>query len=159
MANKVWPVWKTVKIGISGLCERADFMREFVEKVSCHDGRFEKFITTMDICYAGEEEIKLALVSLAELGFSAETTKRVDFFAKLPLFGLGLVPAVVGFCLRAQYNDQPEEERFHMAMNPVVLPKTGSAGLFLFGKRITCDNADNTNSLSLDCQFACRIAN
>ncbi|MEI7424593.1 MAG: hypothetical protein WCK10_00535 [Candidatus Staskawiczbacteria bacterium] len=157
MKKIIWPVWKTVRIGVPGLSNREDFLREFVEKNSCHDKCFEQLIATMDICYQGEEDINLALVSVAELGFLTESTKRGDALLRLESLGLGKLPAVAGFCLRAQYDNQPEEEKFHMAMNPIVLPKIGSVGLFLFGKQITGDNADHTNSLPLDCKFVCRI--
>ena len=158
MINSPLVVWDTIKIGVPGLQERADFLRMFVTENPCHDKYFGSFIEEMPIEVMGDDkEIKLALMSVRDLGFKTESTKRGDVLNKLESFGLGKVPAVVGFYLRAQRKGQVLKEKFHMAMDPVVLKKVGACGLFIFEHHITCDCADPTNSLSLDCRFACRI--
>lgn len=158
MSGKKWSVWKTVKVGCPGLRDAEDFLQRFVKEDPCHDKCFEALIQAMvpDLI-TEEKEIKLVLVSLRDLGFSDETTKKQCVFDLLPEVGLGLVPAVAGFCLRDQYAGQSEDEKFHIAMKPYVLPKFGCVGLFLFGRWITADCADYTSSLSPECQFACSI--
>lgn len=148
-----WPVWKTVWVG---LLTKEDLLREFITKNPNHCKYLEIYIKAMKRI-AKAREIQLALVSVKDLGFTSESTRRGDVLDRLKQSGLGRLPAVAGFCLKTQYGNQLEAEKFHMATNPIILPKFGACGLFLFGKFITCANADPTNSLSLDCRFACRI--
>lgn len=158
MLSSTLTTWDTIKIGVPSLRERADFLRRFVTENPCHDKCLGDFIEVMPIDARRDgEEIRLALVSVGDLGFTTESTKRKDFFDKMELFGLGKVPTVAGFYLRAKHEGRVLKEKFHMAMDPVVLKKFGPCGLFIFEHYITGDCADPTNSLSLDCRFACRI--
>jgi len=158
MPNRVWPVWKTVRIGMPGFCRAEDLLKEFIEGNSTHDPRVKAIIETLgEKLVVEEQEINLALVGPKHFGLPGGT-KRSDFFQIMQKSGLTILPAVAGFCLRKQYTTQPETERFHMAMDQISLPKFGPCGLFLYGSFITGGCADCSNSLMAECRFACGIA-
>lgn len=67
---------------------------------------------------ATREELELVLVTGAQLGFNAATT-RAQIYERAAAFGLIPCPAEVGPALREQYQEQPLGEWILVAMEPI----------------------------------------
>ncbi len=127
LAERAFPVWKTIKLGnMGGMKIAADDFR-----VALTIGGFRIGDWANDLLgrpafktEAKEREVDLVVVSVAELGFPNGATRK-DIYRRAKELGLELCPAEVGpQQLRLQYKDQPMNEWLLIGMEPI----TGSDG-------------------------------
>jgi hypothetical protein len=91
-------------------------------------------------------ELDLVVVSVVELGFSAEETSSLDnIYSRAHELGLALAPADTGPQLRLQYFDQPVGEFLYVGTEPIKAKRgdantfivaNGGAGLLLLGQDV-----------------------
>jgi hypothetical protein len=118
--QRVWGVWKTIKLGTGGL-KNADDFRKALKKANCGIGDrgndiLGKPAFTVDDT---KKEVELVNVSVAELGFK-EGARYADICKRANELGLDLCPAEVGPQLRLQYKDQPKGEWLLVAMEAIT---------------------------------------
>src|SRR5262245_31088098 len=65
-------------------------------------------------------DVKLAVLSAAELGVDSDESSLSDVYKRARQVGLELCPAEVGPQLRLEYRNQPPGEALHIAMQPVA---------------------------------------
>jgi len=110
-------VWKTIKLGTH---KNADEFRKALKKDGFKIGDWGNDILGKPAftVSSAEEEIQLANVSVADLGFKEGATYG-NICAKAKELGLELCPNEVGPQLRLQYKDQPKGEYLRIAMEPI----------------------------------------
>lgn len=114
-------VWKTIKLGT---LKNADEFRKALKKDGFKIGDWGNDILgkpAFTVPSAEEEEVQLANVSVADLGFK-NGANYGDICAKAKELGLELCPNEVGPQLRLQYKDQPKGEYLCIAMEPITDP-------------------------------------
>jgi hypothetical protein len=135
------PTWKTITIGTFA---NSFTLLDGLNAAGCAIGDSAGQILARPAFRIGlvRTEVELVVVSVAELGFQAETVPLADIYTRARQLGFELAPAEVAPQLRLQYVDQPPGE-FIVAMNPI---KTWSeepiiltvanfgAGLILIGR-------------------------
>lgn len=111
-------VWKTIKLGT---LKNADEFRKAFKKDGFKIGDWGNDILKKPAftVSSAEEEIQLANVSVADLGFKEGATYG-NICAKAKELGLELCPNEVGPQLRLQYKDQPKGEYLRIAMEPIA---------------------------------------
>lgn len=109
LAERIFPVWKTIKLGMPDLRCAKDFGKAIKDAgMKVNDdvllllGIGSPAITTAP----KETEIDLVLVTVAELGFKRGATRQ-DIYKRAEELGLELCPIEVAPQLRLQYKDQP----------------------------------------------------
>ena len=125
---RIWKTWKTIKLG-TGLKTADDFRK------ALKAGGFRIGDWTNDILgkpafsvASKEMEVDLVNVSVAELGFANDASRKEIYDRAIEL-GLELCPAEVGPQLRLQYKDQSHSEWLVIAMEPIV---ASDGGLLVF---------------------------
>jgi hypothetical protein len=150
MVKKQWRIWKTVTIAMPGFNTPEDFFkalrlkRRFIDKYA--EAAIKAMIPKLTV---EEKEINLALARPDFFGLSG-SIKLYNFFEAAIGSGLALVPQETGVYFAIQNDCQKYEERFHMAIDPVILEKSGPCGLFLYEEWLTGDCADSNTSLMPD---------
>ena len=111
-------VWKTIKLGT---LKNADEFRKALKKNGFRIGDWANDILGKPAftISSTEEEIQLANVSVADLGFKNGATYG-SICAKAKELGLELCPNEVVPQLRLQYKDQPKGEYLRIAMEPIT---------------------------------------
>jgi hypothetical protein len=140
-----FPTWRTLKLG-TGLKTAGDF--RVALKIAGFDISERAGVILSKPAFifpvSGEEtEVELVIVSVAELGFECDATRKC-IYDRAEKLDLCLCPAEVGPQLCLQYKDQPKNEMLLIAMEPIY----DSAGrLCIFdversvgGKRLLSDN-------------------
>jgi hypothetical protein len=124
-------VWKTIKLGTH---KNADEFRKALKKNGFKIGDWANDILGKPAFAVSsvEEEIQLANVSVADLGFK-NGANYGDICAKAKELGLELCPNEVGPQLRLQYKDQPKGEWLRIAMEPIT-DSDGNLDLFSVGR-------------------------
>lgn len=136
------PVWKTIAVG--------KFANSFalinaLDAAGCSigDSAGEILARPAFILSATKADVELFAVSVAELGFQADTASLADIYARAQQLGFGLATAEVAPQLRLQYFDQPIGEFLIIGMKPIETWKgepvifnvaNGGAGLILIGQ-------------------------
>lgn len=117
--QKVVAVWKKIKLG-TGL-KTAENFRDALKQNGIKIGDWASDILGKPAFKVSdtEQEVKLVIKSVAELGFAQGAT-YTDIKAKAKEIGLDLCPAEVGPQLRLQYLDQPKGEWLIIAMEPIA---------------------------------------
>jgi len=120
--------WKTITLG-TGL-ETADDFYNALKQGGFTISEFANELLRSSVFKVAtkETQIDLIVVSVAELGF-ANGGSRKDVYNRAHELGLGLCPAEVGPQLRLQYKDQPNNEWYRIAMDPIV---ASNGKLFVF---------------------------
>ncbi len=130
METRIWPVWKTITLGIN-----QEVAAEIINtKRWEHDGHFTEPISQQEYSLdpgafdllqhpdfsmsQAPSQRKLVLTTLEALGLS-DGTCYDEIFAAARNAGLLLCPAEVGLQLRLQYMKQPYGETLVIAMNPI----------------------------------------
>ncbi len=130
-------VFKTIKLGTSGLKTANDFRKDIKDNGFKVGDWANDILGKPAFTVATEEtELDLVVVSVAELGFKKGAT-REQIYARAKELGLDLCPAEVGPQLRLQYKDQPNSEWLIIAMEPIA-DSDGRLKLF-FVKRFDSD--------------------
>jgi hypothetical protein len=110
-------VWKTIKLGIH---DNLDALRSVLKEADCKVSDWAYDIIRPEFTLAREEtEVKLIVISVAELGFPYGA-RRDQIYARAQEFGLALCPPEVGPQLRLQYSDQTEGEWLLIGMEPIT---------------------------------------
>lgn len=109
-------IWKTLKCG--GF-QNADAIREVIQKAGMRINDYADGMLGRIPLSAGEADIKVALLSVADLGFK-DGAKYREICKRAKELGLELCPAELGPQLRLQYENQPEGEWILIAMEPVA---------------------------------------
>lgn len=111
-------IWKTIEIG-TGL-QNADAFCHALKDNGCSISDWAKDIMRKPAFAVTPEkaELNLVKVSVAELGFSSDATRK-KIYERAISMGLKLVPAEAGPQLRLQYPKQPHGEWLLMAMEPI----------------------------------------
>lgn len=125
-AERIFPVWKTIKLGnMGGMKIAADDFRAALKQGGFRIGDWANDLLGRPAFKASKTEMKvdLVVVSVAELGFPNGATRK-DIYKRALELGLELCPAEVGPQLRLQYGDQPMNEWFFIGMEPIA----GSGG-------------------------------
>ncbi len=123
-------VWKTIKLGTH---KNADEFRKALKKDGFKIGDWGNDILGKPAftVSSAEEEIQLANVSVADLGFK-DGANYGDICSKAKELGLELCPNEVGPQLRLQYKDQPKGEYLRIAMEPIT-DSDGDLNIFRVG--------------------------
>jgi len=135
-------VWKTVALG---KFSNSFALRNALDRADCGVGDLaeEALARPAFIVAAARTDVDLVAVSAADLGFTAESVRLKDLYARAEALGLGLAPAEVGPALRLQYTDQRVGEFLRIGMKPIVTWRgddvifvvvNGGAGLILMGE-------------------------
>ena len=127
-----WPIWKTIKLGTSGL-RTADDFRQAIKTNGCFIGPCANSIIEKPQFSPTpkEAELDLVMISVAELGFGDGAT-CVQIYMRAKELGLQLCPSDVAPQLRLQYTNQPNGEWLVIGTEPVNNGK--SIGLFYVGR-------------------------
>ena len=139
--------WKTIMLGAFA---NSFALRNALDAASCGTGDLaEEALARPAFSLASSKaDVDLAVVTAAELGFTAKSVPLRDIYARAEKLGLNLAPAEVGPALRLQYLDQPIGEFLHVGMKPIVtwqgdpvifVVVNGGAGLILIGKNVNAD--------------------
>lgn len=112
----VWPVWMTLKIG--GMS--SEELLKLLKKNGFHVSDWAKDIMAKPAFTTKEthQEVQLVRLKVKDLGFASEPTTN-ELFARAKERGLDLCPAEVGPHLRLALTDQPRDEWFWVAMEPI----------------------------------------
>ncbi len=112
-------VWKTIKLGRSNLRRADDFHKDIKDcRMRIGDWASDILGKPAFTVATEETEIKLVLVTVADLGFKNGAT-REDIYKRAQGLGLELCPSEVGPQMRLQYKDQPNDERILIGMEPI----------------------------------------
>jgi len=127
-ADRNWPTWKTIKLG-TGFKNAADF-RKALKDCGMRIGDWGNDILGKPefTVVAGETEVDLVKVTVAELGFK-DGARRDQIYDRAKELGLELCPPEVGPQLRLQYKDQPNGEWILIGMEPI---RRSGGGLNVF---------------------------
>lgn len=127
-AITAFKVWKTIKLG--GIKDAKGFRRA-IKNAGMRIGNWGNDIIGKPefVVAAGEMEVDLVKVTVAELGFK-DGARRDQICARSKELGLELCPAEVGPQLRLQYKDQPNGEWILIGMEPI---RHSGGGLYVFG--------------------------
>ncbi len=125
-------VWKTIKLGTSGLKTTDDF-RKAIKDGGIKIGDYANDILGKPAFTVAieETELDLVVVSVAELGFKNEATCK-QIYARAKERGLDLCPDEVSPQLRLQYKNQPKGEWLIVAMEP-IRASAGDPHVFVVG--------------------------
>ncbi len=123
-----FPVWKTVKLG-TGI-KSADDFRSAIKRAGYRISDWANDILGKPAFSVASKEMEVDLVnvSVAELGFANDASRKEIYDRAIEL-GLELCPAEVGPQLRLQYKDQSHSEWLVIAMEPIV---ASDGGLLVF---------------------------
>lgn len=134
--------WKTITIG-----SFADPFRlsNKLHDMGCNVGGQAAEILARPAFTLGSQKIDVELVTVspAQLGFTSDTARLADVYARARELGFELVAAEVGPQLRIQYLDQPMGEFLIIGMEPIrtwsgepiiLNVANGGAGLILIGQ-------------------------
>lgn len=111
----VFPVWKTIRLGLRKDAEDA----RRVLGARCRVSDWANDLLGRITFSSAEKEIDLVVRSVAELGFAKDAT-LAQIYEAAQKFGLSLCPAEVGPALREHYRNQPPGEWLVIAMEPVT---------------------------------------
>ena len=132
MTPSQFKVWKTIELG--GIQTANNFHNTLQTQGIKLDGPSYDILNSKDFpISASVQRIDLVKVMPEELGLIASTTSREEIIAKALSLGLKLCPPEVGYQLRLQYKDQPEDEDFIIATEPLAYSGT-SPSLFYISK-------------------------
>jgi hypothetical protein len=116
MPLQKFKIWKTIKLG--GFRDTDSIRRTFKQvgmKIGIWADNILEYISlTKEI-----KDINIVIVSVSELGFESGAEYRY-VCARAKELGLELCPAEIGPYLFLQYDDQSDEERFIVAMEPII---------------------------------------
>ncbi len=115
------PIWKTITLGEY---RGVDSVRSALDNSSCIGigDSVDEAIGRPSFAFTKTKlELDLALVSVADLGFSEDGASLRDIYTRALAIGLALCPPDLGPALRLSYLDQPLGEFLHIAMRPVPL--------------------------------------
>lgn len=143
-------VWKTIKLGT---LKNADEFRKALKKDGFKIGDWGNDILGKPAFTVSseEEEIQLANVSVADLGFK-NGANYGDICAKAKALGLELCPNEVGPQLRLQYKDQPKGECLRIAMKPIT-DSDGDLNIFSVGHDVVLWLDGNYGSYGISDNF------
>jgi hypothetical protein len=141
------PVWKTISVGTFA---DSFALRNALDAAGCHVGDTAGQILARPafVVSIRKTEVALIVVSVAELGFQADTALLADVYARARQLGFELVAAEVAPQLRLQYLDQPIGEFLTVGMEPIktwtgdpviLTVANGGAGLILIGQDAGAD--------------------
>jgi hypothetical protein len=113
------PIWRTIALGAT---VGVDAYRDALDAAGIKVGvSADEILGRPAFAYATMNlEVKLAVVSVAELGLEAEASSLSEVYARAKRIGLELCPAEVGPRLRLDYRNQPLREALDVAMEPVA---------------------------------------
>lgn len=147
MTANQWSVWRTVEIGRPGFVTAADFLTVIARK-EISMGYYMR-TTIVRLAIEGmipgllKKNCKIALVRVFASQFKFPGRMSLGEFFRLACEdGLKILPFEAGIYLAIDYEDQPDDEKLHMAVEPVKVEGYGPCGLFLCGKYISGDNPD-----------------
>ncbi|MBR1279628.1 hypothetical protein [Bradyrhizobium sp. AUGA SZCCT0283] len=140
------PVWRTIKVGTFA---NSFALINALDSAGCSIGGWAEEILARPAftVAARKTNVQLFAVSVAELGFRADTASLADIYARAQQLGFGLAAAEVAPQLRLQFFDQPMGE-FLIGMEPIKTWKgepviltvaNGGAGLVLIGRDGSAD--------------------
>jgi len=111
-------IWKTIKLGAG--FKNADDFRKAIKDCGMRISDWANDIIGKPefTVNAGETEVDLVKVTVAELGFK-DGARRDQIYERAKEFGLELCPSEVGPQLRLQYKDQPLNEWILIGMEPI----------------------------------------
>jgi hypothetical protein len=122
MTLSQFKVWKTIELG--GIQTANKFHNTFQVLGIQLDGPSNEILNSKVFPISGSiKRIDLVNVSTEELGL-ASSTSREEIIAKALSLGLKLCPPEVGFQLRLQYRDQPNDESLIIATEPFAYSGT-----------------------------------
>lgn len=129
--DRNWSIWKTIKLG-TGIKDANGF-RKAIKNAEMRIGNWADDILGKPefTVVAGETEVDLVKVTVAELGFK-DGARRDQIYDRAQELGLELCPREVGPQLRLQYKDQPLNEWILVAMEP-IRGSDGDLGVFSVG--------------------------
>ncbi len=141
------PVWKTIKIGT---VTNKYALLTALDGASCGVGDSVRniFIRPELNVSVVSVTLDLVVVSVAELGITAERAPLAQIYFQARKFGFTLAPADTGPQLRLQYFDQPVGEFLNVGMDPIKMPNgeahilvvaNGGAGLLLLGQNVSAN--------------------
>jgi len=130
-SNK-FQIWKTIELG-TGINDGDDFYRaienekmcfcgyDWTRYTRCFENRWvhDMLIDPRFVVVAEKQELDLALVLVADLGFDKPVRSFRQIYKRASEFGLELCPTEVGPQLRLQYKNQPDGEHLWIAMEPI----------------------------------------
>jgi len=90
-----------------------------IEKSGSEVGDWARGIASQVAVSVVRSNLRLVAPSVAELGFTQETSIRDVHARAIKVYGLELCPSEVGLQLRRQYVDQPEGEELLVAMEAI----------------------------------------
>ncbi len=117
MKRAAFTVWKTITLGIN---KSPSEYRKALKAGGYHIGDYADQILNKVKVSETETQLNLVLMAVAELGLKTRATRQ-QIYARAIEHGLGRCPAEVGPALRLQYPDQPNEERLHIAVEPITV--------------------------------------
>jgi hypothetical protein len=138
-------VWKTIQLGT---VENKSALLAALEAAGCGIGNAAQDIFARPgfTLSRSKAELDLAVVSVVELGLSAEETSSLEnIYSRAHELGLALAPADTGPQLRLQYFDQPIGEFLYVGTEPIKAKRgdanifivaNGGAGLLLLGEDV-----------------------
>jgi hypothetical protein len=139
--RRVFPVWKTVKLGVYKTAEAYRAALE-ASKHRCGEWVTDLFGKPACHCASEETDVDLAVVSVDDLGFK-QGALYSEVCEKAQTLGLELCPPEVGPALRLAYGNQPRGERLIIATTPFAdsgdeldlfsMEVSGGGGLWLRG--------------------------
>jgi hypothetical protein len=132
------PIWKTITLGTyDSVTSLREAVRRYAGSLAGQGLDGPNFTVSRT-----KTDIDLVRLSVAELGFEAESAPLAEIHARAAQLCLEPCPAEVAPQLRLQYLDQPVGEFLHVAMNPLATERgdfvglsvaNGGAGLLLLG--------------------------
>lgn len=140
-------VWKTITMGKFA---NTFALIDALDAAGCSIGGLAREILARPAftLSATKIDLELFVVSVAELGFQADTASLADIYARAQQLGFRLATAEIAPLLRLQYFDQPIGEFLTIGMKPIKTWKgepvilnvaNGGAGLILIGQDGSAD--------------------
>jgi hypothetical protein len=114
-----FPIWRTIALGTY---KGVDAYRDALDSARIKLGlSADEILGRPAFAYAKmKTEVKLAVLSAADLGVESDESSLSDVYERARRVGLELCPAEVGPQLRLEYRNQPLGEALDIAMEPVA---------------------------------------
>jgi len=126
--DRNWSTWKTIKLG-TGIKDANGFRQAIKDaEMRISDWANDIIGKPEFTVIAGETEVDLVKVTVAELGFK-NGARRDQIYDRAKELGLELCPSEVGPQLRLQYKDQPLNEWILIGIEPI---RASGGGLSVF---------------------------